>query len=100
MNDINSKGVQTVKFDLFDVSGEKLKRIQLDVGYNPEDPMMNCPPDGLKLAICVGDNAASSTITLPLWFLSNAVAQLLQAHNEQKNAGLVGFDKPSIVGMN
>lgn len=97
----STKGVQSVKFDLFDFTNvDNPKRISLDMSYDINDPTMNMPPDGLKLCICVGDNAASASVTLPLWFLSRAVQELITAHHKQKNAGLVGITKPPIIGMN
>lgn len=96
----NTKGIQTVKFDLFDVFGEEIKRMSLDAAYKIDDQNMHVPPDGLKLAITVGDNCASSTITLPMWFLSQAVATLMDQHMRNKSSGLVGFNKPGIVGIN
>ena len=101
LNDPSTKGVQTVKFDLFDFSNvEKPSRISLDAAYAANDPMMHSPPDGLKVTITVGDNCASGSITLPLWFLSGAIGQLLEAYTKSKNSGLVGFDKKGIIGVN
>lgn len=100
LDDPNTKGTQSVKFDLFDFNGETPKRISLDMAYDPDDPAMNMPPDGLKVSITTGDNAASSTITIPVWFLTRAMGELLAAHKKQKDTGLVGFDKPSIIGLN
>lgn len=90
----NTKGVNTVKFDLFDFGGEKMERvISLDMAYDPTADMLDTAPDALKLSITLGDNHASNSITLPMAMLFNAMHQILAAYKQQKNSGLVGFDK-------
>lgn len=101
LNDPNTKpNKQSIKFDLFDFSGDEPKRISLDMMYDPNDPAMMVPPDGLKLTITTGDNIGSSSCTIPMQMLTQAVGQLLANHKQQKNSGLVGINPMPLVDAN
>lgn len=95
-----TKGVSTVLFTLFDFNKKPPERIELEIGYDPNAPFEAYAPDGLKVSIHVGDNLAGSSISLPVALIHAGMSQVMAAHHERKNSGLVGFDKPQIIKPN
>ena len=93
----DTREVTVTIFDFTDP--ENPTRMSASIPYNPADCF---PPVGepLKVSISVGDDFASSVITLPVTTLSVLVGKLMQERARQKTLGLVGFDKPGLIVPN
>jgi hypothetical protein len=91
---------QTVRFTLIDHSNEQNPmQLSKELVYNQDQVMQQAVRD-LVVRITVGDYIAYATTTLPFGMLSQAMLELTSEHQKQKSKGLVGFDKPGIVGLN
>jgi len=86
--------MNTVRFALAEVMGDTqgpAHVMQMSYkGGKPDTPE-------LMLTVQAGDPMVNTVITLPLGMISQAVAALMAQHEQTKNGGLVGFDKPSII---
>lgn len=84
-----------VTFTLRDNTTNPPKNISMVMEYthNGEEPDM-------LFTIQIGDELCTSIASVPFDMLSAACAQMMDAHQKQKSAGLVGFDKQPIIGIN